>query len=331
MSRMHERPQEDQSTNPSRLHSHHRSCRWTEDLGYPQHGRGAERVGAAIGHPARVHTSTAVDLAARAGGVVRRTHLLRHGATDADVRRWVRGEVFTRLRDGVLALPDADPLIVVAARHGGSLACASALRAHGIWLWDDAARVHVWLGTSGRRHDHPGCRCVSHNDAGGTAFGIVSLVQALVQVAGCLGDEVFFAAFESAWRKGLLDTAQRAEVRAGLRAGQRRLVDLARPDADSGLESILRLRLSRLGIRLQSQVRIAGVGVVDFVLDGWIILETDGRENHDGSSLRHKDLRRDALAAAQGFTTLRFDYAMVLYEWDLVEAAVLARRRGRPA
>lgn len=217
---MHERPQEDQSTNPSRLLSHQRSCRWTANLGYPQHGQGGERVGAAIGHPARVHTSTATDLAARAGGVIRRTHLLRHGATDADVRRWVRGEVFTRLRDGVLALPDADALIVVAARHGGSLACASALRAYGIWLWDDAARVHVWLGSSGRRH---------------------------------------------------------------------------------------------------------------FVLDGWIILETDGRENHDGASLRHKDLRRDALAAAQGFTTLRFDDAMVLYEWDLVEAAVLARRRGRPA
>lgn len=127
-------------------------------------------------------------------------------------------------------------------------------------------------------------------------------------------------------RKGMIDRAQRAEVRAGLRAGQRRLVDLARPDADSGLESILRLRLSRLGIRLECQVRIPGVGIVDFLLDGRIILETDGRANHDGLVMRHKDLRRDALAAARGFETLRFDYALVLHEWHLVEAAILARR-----
>ncbi|KQR89343.1 hypothetical protein ASF96_06385 [Microbacterium sp. Leaf179] len=273
-----------------------------------------------------MRTSTAIELVARAGGVMRRADLIRRGATHADVRRFVRGEVFERLRDGVLALPETDPLVATAAMHGGSVACASALRRYGVWLWEDDARVHVWLGTSGRRHGHPGCRCVNHHDAGTASFGVVSIVQALVQVATCLGDEVFFAAFESAWRKGLIDRAQRAEVRAGLRAGRRWLVDLARPDADSGLESILRLRLSRLGIRLESQIRIPGVGVVDFLLHGRIILEVDGRENHDGVSLRHKDLRRDAIAAAQGFETLRFDYAMVLHEWHLVEAAVLARR-----
>ncbi|MDQ1077435.1 MULTISPECIES: endonuclease domain-containing protein [Microbacterium] len=280
-----------------------------------------------------MRTSTAVDLVARAGGVMRRAHLLAHGATVADIRRFVRGDTLERLREGVLALPDADPIVKAAAVHGGSVACASALRCLGVWLWDDEARLHVWLGTSGRRHPHAGSRCVTHHDAGTSAFGVVSIVQALVQVASCLGDEVFFAAFESAWRKGLIDRAQRAEVRAGLRAGQRRLVDLARPDADSGLESILRLRLSRLGIRLESQVRLPGVGVVDFLLDGRIILETDGRANHDGVVMRHKDLRRDAIAAAQGFETLRFDYALVLHEWHLVEAAILARRaqaRGGP-
>lgn len=282
--------------------------------------------GSAVRHASPMRTSSVIDLVARSGGVMRRAALLRRGATVADVRRAVRGEALVRLRDGVLALPDADPSVTTAAMHGGSVACASALRHFGVWLWDDERRLHVWLGTSGRRHPHPGCRCVTHHDAGAAAFGVVSIVQALVQVATCLGDEVFFAAFESAWRRGLIDRAQRAEVRAGLRAGHRWLVDIARADADSGLESILRLRLSRLGIRLRSQVRIIGVGVVDFLLDGRIILEVDGRENHDGVSLRHKDLRRDAIAAAQGFETLRFDYAMVLHEWHLVEAAVLARR-----
>ncbi len=32
---------------------------------------------------------------------------------------------------------------------------------------------------------------------------------------------------------------------------------------------------------------------------------------------------RDAQAAAWGFVTLRFDYAMVVHDWPTVEAAIL--------
>ena len=34
-----------------------------------------------------------------------------------------------------------------------------------------------------------------------------------------------------------------------------------------------------------------------------------------GCRHRHKDLRRDANAAAWGYVTLRFDYAMVVHDW----------------
>ncbi|WP_300268668.1 DUF559 domain-containing protein [Microbacterium sp.] len=100
------------------------------------------------------------------------------------------------------------------------------------------------------------------------------------------------------------------------------MLDLARSDAASGLESLLRLRLHLLGIRLDCQVNIDGVGRVDFVVGGRVILETDGKENHAGE-LRHKDLMRDAAASALGYETLRFDYAMVVHNWDVVAAAIL--------
>lgn len=101
--------------------------------------------------------------------------------------------------------------------------------------------------------------------------------------------------------------------------------DLARPEADSGLESLLRLRLADLGIALECQVLVPTVGRVDFLLASRIILEVDGRLNHDGVSLRHKDLVRDAHAAIAGFEALRFDYALVVHSWPVVEAAILAR------
>ncbi len=63
---------------------------------------------------------------------------------------------------------------------------------------------------------------------------------------------------------------------------------------------------------------------MDALIGDRVIVEVDGRENHDGASLRHKDLVRDANAAMWGYVTLRFDYVMVLHDWDLVERAILA-------
>lgn len=271
----------------------------------------------------------------RQAGVMRAADLIAAGARRSDLRRCCDAGLIERLREGVYALPSALSDVRSAAAHGGALACVSAVRHHGVWALE-AGGVHVWLGARGRSHPHDGCSCVTHWGSGKATLGVVSLPRALVQLAGCQGAEAFFVAFESAWRLGKLTDRARRWIRANLRASMRYLVDLARPDADSGLESLIRFRLSRLGISLESQVSIPGVGDVDFVLDGRIILEVDGRENHEGASLRHKDLMRDARALARGYIPLRFDYAQVIYEWPTVEAAILgaretlSRRSSRP-
>ena len=105
------------------------------------------------------------------------------------------------------------------------------------------------------------------------------------------------------------------------------LVDLARSDADSGLESLLRLRLHLLGLRLDRQVDIAGVGRVDFVIAGRLILEADGDENHGADTLRHRDRARDAAASRLGYETLRFDYAQIVHDWPTVQAAIAGALR----
>lgn len=247
------------------------------------------------------------------------------GASRHDLRRAVAAGAIVRVRDGVYALPEADGLAILAAAHGGELACASALRRRGVWVLDDVGHVHVWVGSRGRRFRHDGCRCVTHHDDGTAGFGAVGVVQALVQMAACLGNEAFFAAFESAWRLGLLGETDRAEVRAGLRAGQRWLVDIACAVADSGLESLLRLRLLQGGVGLECQVWIDTVGRVDFLIDGVLILEADGRTGHSREAERHKDLLRDARAAALGYEILRFDYALIVHDWPTVERAILRR------
>ncbi|WP_309104843.1 DUF559 domain-containing protein [Microbacterium sp.] len=165
--------------------------------------------------------------------------------------------------------------------------------------------------------------CVSHYYGGRPPLGSATVETALLHLRRCGGDEAVFAAYESAWLLGLLSRDARTRIRAALPRTAQWLVDLARKDADSGLESILRLRLHLLGIRLDCQVLIAEVGRVDFVIAGRLILEADGDEHHGSSATRHRDRVRDAAASRLGYETLRFDYAQIVHDWPHVQAAVI--------
>lgn len=262
------------------------------------------------------------QLLAHFGGIARGTQLQEFRCTRFQLANAARNGTIRRIRNGVYALPGLDPDITAAAAHGGELTCAAALRHHGVWMLSTPApEIHVWMGAAGRTH-HDECMCVPHYTPGTAGVGIASPAAALVHLYRCFDHETFFAAYESAWNKRLITASDRARIRRELPAAASWLLDLARHDAESGLESLLRLRLHLLGIRLECQVEIGGVGRVDFLLGGRIILEADGKLNHAGT-MRHKDLMRDAAASALGYETLRFDYAMIVHDWDTVIAAIL--------
>lgn len=263
----------------------------------------------------------------RAGGIARGRMLQMHGISRKALAAHAVAGSIQRVRPGVFASNDTNSQVVRAAEHGGTLTCEAALKLHGIWTISEEPELHVWLGANGRRHPHPDCDCVTHFFGGPTRFGVASLETALVHVFFCAGEEAFFAAFESAWRRRRLSKAARLHIRAAIPESARWLVDFARSDADSGLESLLRLRLHLLGVELRRQVDIDGVGRVDFVAGGRLIIEVDGKENHDGPAKRHKDLVRDAAASALGYESLRFDYAQIIHDWERVQPAILAALR----
>ena len=267
------------------------------------------------------------QLITRLGGVALGSRLQDFGISRTTLSRHVAQGRIDRVRTGVFAVPDLAPEVREAVSHGGALTCTSALRTHKVWVLHEGTEPHIWMGASGKARDHANCACVSHYYRGKPPLGTATFEQALLHLYRCQGDEAFFAAFESAWKLRLLSRAARARMRSALPASARWLMDIARPDADSGLESLLRLRLHLLGIRLECQVSIAGVGKVDFVIGGRLILEADGKENHDGKTVRHKDLTRDAAASALGYETLRFDYAQVIHDWPTVQAAIIGALR----
>lgn len=263
------------------------------------------------------------DVALRSlGRMARTSELTRRGVTEAELTSAVREGRVLRPRNGVYALPEEPAAIVHAAEHGGVIGCCGAAALHGLWILAVPAEHHIWMGTAGTRRSR--CtECRLHWDAGRVEVGILPPVaNVLLQVALCEGEEPFFAALESAFRHSRLSAGETAWLWRHLPLELRWLVAFARSDADSGLESLIRLRLQRIGISVRTQVSIRDVGEVDFVVGERLIVEADGRENHERERERAKDLRRDAIAAGRGFTTLRFTYALIVHEWPLVEAAI---------
>ncbi|HWS50246.1 MAG TPA: DUF559 domain-containing protein [Microbacterium sp.] len=271
---------------------------------------------------------SAKDTIMQLGGIARGTHLRELGFTRQSLAAQVNRGSIERIRHGVFAAGAIHAAVRDAVAHGGALTCVSLLRSRGVWVLSPGTDApHVWLGQKQHRLRHPECVCVSHYYGGRPPLGSATVETALLHLRRCRGDEAFFAAYESAWRLGILSRDARTRIRAALPGNARWLADLARKDADSGLESILRLRLHLLGIRLDCQVLIAGVGRVDFVIAGRLILEADGDENHGSPTKRHHDRVRDAVASRLGYETLRFDYAQIIHEWTTVRDAIVGALR----
>jgi very-short-patch-repair endonuclease len=278
-------------------------------------------------------TTALVAAVRRRGGVARSADLRADGATKRDLSEGVRDGSLMRPRRGLYALPSTPAAVIEALGHRGRIACATAARDRGIWTLDrgEDEPLHTWVDPDRHavRHeraaepDDVGC-CIMHRDSAVDAPDLVrvGILHCLVQLAGCHGPEAFFVALESALRKRLIGPRQRALLRAAVPSALADLVDFARTDADSGLESLIRLRLRPYGLVVTGQVRVPGVGKVDLVVGDCLILEADG-ETHSGDN-RHRDLVRDARAMSLGFLTLRFDTALILHDWSTVEAAILA-------
>jgi very-short-patch-repair endonuclease len=139
-----------------------------------------------------------------------------------------------------------------------------------------------------------------------------------------LRPELGIAMVDSALHGRHLREADLAALAAALPEHLAGVVRMAEGRCESGIESVACYLLRRSGLRVEPQVVIPGVGRVDLLVEGRLIVELDGREWHGDRLAFARDRRRDASAAAERYRTLRFDYAQVLFAWPSVMAAVLA-------
>jgi very-short-patch-repair endonuclease len=220
--------------------------------------------------------------------------------------RMVEEGSLLRVRKGRYVDADAHPEIVRAARLGGRLDCVSLLVALGIFVWGDE-RFHLQIDAHAGRLPMRPAEVVAHwrHTAAARERLAVDLVEALAQAFRCQQARHAIASLESAWHLGLVDEADIADVFRLLPRRFRRLRGLLDRRSESGPETLMRLMLRGLGCTVELQVAIDGVGRVDFVVDGWLIVECDSRAHHEGWASQKSDRRRDLAAAAVGYTTVR--------------------------
>lgn len=245
------------------------------------------------------------------------------GLTRADVDRSVRTGQLIRVRRDTYLPADAPKDVLRAVQLGGRLDCVSLLASRGVFA-HDTTRLHVQFERGASRLPPRGPETSGHwrSSAAARRETHTSLTEALVQSATCQPPRSLIASLDSAWHLGLIDEPGIAEVFQRLPRRYRRLRALLDPSAESGPETLLRLILRSLGLRWRSQVWIPGVGRVDFVVEGWLIIECDSKAHHSSWDAQRTDRRRDRAAAAAGFVTLRLLAEEILYSPDEVRAAI---------
>ena len=92
--------------------------------------------------------------------------------------------------------------------------------------------------------------------------------------------------------------------------------------AEAGSETLARLMLRVFGKRIELQKEIEGVGRVDLLIDGWLVVECDSRAHHEGWSMQESDRERDLALAARGYATIRPTAKLIFNRPEVLVAAV---------
>lgn len=259
------------------------------------------------------------------GGAARRPALARLGIDDAALRRAVRAGVLQPDR-GLYALPTAAPDQVALLQHRQLLTCSSAAPFYGLWSVNSAGPVHV----QHRRGDafegqigHSGLLLEPHPHRPVAAVGDV-----LIHALRCLPFAEALVMVDCAVGRGDMTVGFLRERLPGKRNGRaRQVLDWVDRGAESMLETLARTYFRQAGIRVETQVHIDGVGYVDLLLEGRLIVELDGRHHGEWAQVK-KDQRRNNVSVVRGYSVLRYYYDDVVHHPALMLAEVRAVLAG---
>jgi very-short-patch-repair endonuclease len=148
----------------------------------------------------------------------------------------------------------------------------------------------------------------------------VSPLDALISFAHSQTAEYFVAALDNAIFFNFVRPADIPILFDLLPERFGRLRSMVDGNAESGAETLARLRIARFARQVDIQVRI-GRHRVDLLIDGWLVIEVNSERWHSGKAT--KDSRRNTWLTTRGYRVKEFANFEVMHEWDKCEAAIL--------
>jgi very-short-patch-repair endonuclease len=294
----------------------------------------------------KIHESDLTRAAAASGFVLTTRQLLESGITRSATRAAVRRQEWTSAGYGRVApisvIDDEPPAWLAARRRHALLAAGSALtRADHVISANSAAIVHGLPTMSVPRlpqltethTDVMGRRSLAHVysarlDPVSTTywFGapVTTVARTIVDQARHGRRDGLMAA-DAALREGLVtDDAMRVELAdaagwPGIRQA-RQVWEVASPQAESALESVVRLALHDAGFPPPQLQVVIGPYRVDLCWpERKLIIEADGEGKYRNDALR-REKRREHYLHVRGWRVIRLMWADVLVDWPLTQA-----------
>lgn len=249
------------------------------------------------------------------GGVARLAHLRRAGFSRREVGRAVSAGLMLNGRHGVYRLPLANADFVRAYEVNAAVTCVSAAGHYALWTLQAPSQPH--LAACHRRLPRG---ILAHRFSGNISTmlpPVLPLKDVLLHALQCLPELEALVMVECAYSHGEIDLDFLRRLLPGTRNGRARAVlDLVERGSDSLLETVARVLFRRHGFDVQTQVYLQGIGYVDFLLNGCLIVEIDGVGFHLNKPQFKKDIRRNNVGAASGYRVLRYLYEDVVHRPD---------------
>ncbi|WP_182911368.1 MULTISPECIES: endonuclease domain-containing protein [Actinomyces] len=230
-----------------------------------------------------------------------------------------------------------DHRTVVARSFRGHLTCASAAEVLGYPVLHPPEEVHVAVS---RNH---GVRASVKRPLDGvrlhrvleltpmTVDGLPLVVPAQVVACClvCMDETPAVAVADAALHRGDVTREEVSDLLTSRYAATaRNRLAQTEPGTRSVLETVVRLALRRAGLRVECGVWIEDVGEVDFLVEGWLILEIDGYEFHSSREQIRKDRHREHAAARLGYVTIRLPHQDVMEGERAIVSTVVGAMRG---
>lgn len=263
------------------------------------------------------------------GGVARTKTLLESGLSRRDLARLPAS--VRRPKRGVYATDDCHVGYLKAIMANAILTCVSAAHEYGLWVRERPTKPHL-----GIDHGHGAPSSVLHRGlrfAPHDRLPIASLGDTVIHALMCLPPAQSVPIATSALARGLGAEEIERQLRArklgpALRAF--RLIDTSVESQPEAEALVILLSLARrLGVDVVPQARIPGLGRVDFLIAGYLIVEIDGVAFHSDRASVRRDRARDNMATLLGYARLRYVPEIVWREPERFASEVEAVLTGK--